>query len=118
MIIFSAQLVIYTLIFTDCIFDKQRFESQIDESYYAKKKSINYLRVISSVNLFETVTISIPDRKYKNMNSLLTCISDAARAHIFVQRFEIACSTVEAGRGVAGVLDRDFAQAGGKTDRT
>lgn len=52
------------------------------------------------------------------MNYLLTCVSDAARAHILVQGLQIACGTVEAGRGVASVLDGDFAQAGGKTDGT
>lgn len=70
-----------------------------------------------SSNLFKIVAILICYHNCEYMNCLLTCVADAARAHVFVQRLEIACGTVETGRGVAGILDRDFAEAGGKTDR-
>lgn len=35
-----------------------------------------------------------------------------------MQRLEIARGAVEAGRGVAGIFDRNFAQAGGKAHGT
>jgi len=35
-----------------------------------------------------------------------------------VQRFEIACGAVEAGRGVAGIFDRNFTKTGGKAHGT
>lgn len=50
--------------------------------------------------------------------AMLACKPGAARAHVLAQRLEIACGTVEAGRGVASILDRDFAQTGGKTHGT
>lgn len=48
------------------------------------------------------------------MNHLLTCVAGAARADVLVQRLEIACRSVEAGRGVAGVVDGNLAEAGGE----
>lgn len=54
-------------------------------------------------------------KKKSRHSSTPTCVPGAARAHVLVQRLEITRGTVEAGRGVAGVLDRDLAQAGGES---
>lgn len=52
---------------------------------------------------------------FATLNHLLTCVAGAARADVLVQRLEIACRSIETGRGVAGIVDGNFAEAGGES---